>query len=244
MTRLAVAITALLMTTCVLSATEPDTCGLTDAEVGTNFLLPRATKAIAETHRLDVLVMGAGSSILPGPKGTEMAYPARLQAALAAKLPGIAVTVSTNVGSRRTAGDMVRLLPASLEAKPALMIWQTGTVDAMFGVDPDLFGDTLDRGIRLAHDAGTDVVLLNMQYSPRTESMIALGNYAEAMRWVALQREVPLFDRFGVMRQWSELGTFDLRSATNKLDTARRVHDCIGRLLADFLLESIPQRGK
>jgi hypothetical protein len=80
------------------------------------------------------------------------------------------------------------------------------------------------------------VVLINAQYSPRTESMIALGTYAEDMRWVALQQEVLLFDRFSIMKLWADLGTFDLYSATKKLDIAERVHDCIGRLLADLVI--------
>ena len=82
----------------------------------------------------------------------------------------------------------------------------------------------------------------------RTESMIALGTYAEDMRWVALQHEVPLFDRLNIMKLWSGLGTFDLYSATKKLDIAERVHDCIGRLLADLVVaaakpEELPTNG-
>jgi hypothetical protein len=51
-----------------------------------------------------------------------------------------------------------------------------------------------------------------------------------------LQQEVPLFERFSIMRLWSDLGTFDLYSATKKLDIAERVHDCIGRLLAELVI--------
>jgi hypothetical protein len=58
------------------------------------------------------------------------------------------------------------------------------------------------------------------------------------MRWVALQHETPLFDRFSIMKLWADLGTFDLYSATKKLDIAERVHDCIGRLLADFVISA------
>ena len=117
------------------------------------------------------------------------------------------------------------------------MIWQTGTVDAMQSIDTDQFKAVLDRGIRLARSAGADVVLINPQYSPRTESMIALGAYAEIMRWVALQKEVPVFDRFSIMKLWADLGTFDLYSDTKKLDMAEQVHDCIGRLLAELVIE-------
>ena len=63
------------------------------------------------------------------------------------------------------------------------------------------------------------------------------------MRWVALQHEVPLFDRFNVMRLWAELGTFDFTNSANKLDTAEQVHDCIGRLLADLIVEAAKQGG-
>jgi len=147
------------------------------------------------------------------------------------------VKVTTDVKAKRTAAEMVKALPSALSAsKPALLVWQTGTVDAMLAVDPDQFSQALDKGISIAHSAGADVVLINAQYSPRTESMIALGTYAEDMRWVALQHEVPLFDRFSIMKLWGELGTFDLYSATKKLDIAERVHDCIGRLLADLVV--------
>jgi hypothetical protein len=130
------------------------------------------------------------------------------------------------------------LAPPLAAAKPALMVWQTGTVDAMRSIDTDQFRAALEHGISIARSAGADVVLINAQYSPRTESMIALGTYAEHMRWVALQQEVPLFDRFSIMKLWADLGTFDLYSATKKLDMAEQVHDCIGQLLADLIIES------
>ena len=149
------------------------------------------------------------------------------------------VQLSTDVKSRRTAADMLKTLAADLKAaKPALVVWQTGTVDAMQAVDPDEFSQTLEQGIGMAQAAGADVVFINAQYSPRTESMIALGTYAEDMRWVALQHEVPLFDRFSIMKLWADLGTFDFTTATNKLDMAKQVHDCIGRLLSDLVVEA------
>jgi hypothetical protein len=201
-----------------------------------NYPLPKVTRALAE-KKFNILVVGAGSSQLPGANGAKNAYPARLQQALADQLKGVEVKVTTDIKASRTAAEMVKVLPTDLEAaKPALMIWQTGTTDAMRAVDPDQFSQALDQGINIARSAGADVVLVNAQYSPRTESMIALSTYSEDMRWVALQQEVPLFDRFSIMRLWSDLGTFDLYSATKKLDIAERVHDCIGRLLADLVI--------
>ncbi|MBV8791225.1 MAG: hypothetical protein JO237_04145 [Pseudolabrys sp.] len=146
--------------------------------------------------------------------------------------------VLIDVKVSRTAPDSLKSLLGGLTSvKPALLVWQAGTVDAMKGIDPDAFSGALGDGVNAAHNAGSDVILVNGQYSPRTESMIALGTYADNMRWVALQREIPLLDRFGIMKLWSELGTFDFSTPTKKLDIAERVHDCIGRLLADLIIE-------
>jgi len=229
-------------------AEDPAECRVAENLLESSFRLPQVARALVK-KRLNVLVVGAGSSQLPGSSGVANAYPARLERALVQQLPGVEIKLTTDVKAKRTAAEMVKALPAALSAaKPELLVWQTGTVDAMLAVDPDQFSQALDAGINIAHSAGADVVLINAQYSPRTESMIALGTYAEYMRWVALQHEIPLFDRLSIMKLWFGLGTFDLYSATKKLDIAERVHDCIGRLLADLVVaaakpEELPTNG-
>ena len=213
-----------------------------------NYHLPKVAAAIA-AKRLNVLVLGAGSSSLPGPGGAEMAYPARLKVALQEALPGVAVTLTTDVTARRTAVQMAGSLARDLKrAKADLIVWQTGTVDALQGADPDLFNQALDRGVAIAKAGGADMILINAQYSPRTESMIALSTYAEIIRWVAVQHEIPMLDRFAIMKLWSDLGTFDLYSATKALDTAGQVHNCIGQLLSVLIVDAVkpespPQGG-
>jgi len=219
-------------------AEHPAECTVSSDLTASDFALARVARAIAAKH-LDVLVVGAGSSTLPGPGGANYAYPSQLQHALTEKLPGVAVKLTADVQAKRTAAEMVvSMSAAAAAAKPSLVVWQTGTVDAMEAIDPDQFNAALERGIKIAHSAGADVVLVNSQYSPRTEAMIALGTYEENMRWVAVQQEIPLFDRFSIMKFWSDQGIFDLYSATKKLDIAERVHNCIGRLLADFVIEA------
>lgn len=219
-------------------AAAPAACMVAEHQLDHIFRLPQVARAIA-AKKLDVLVVGSASSTLPGAHGAENAYPVRLQMALVEAWPGVAVKVATDVTPHRTAADMVKTLQAVLvAAKPALVIWQTGTVDAMQAVDTDQFNDALEKGIAMIRSAGADVIMVNSQYSPRTESMIALGSYDEDMRRVALQHEVPLFDRFEIMKLWADLGTFDFTDAPDKLAMAGRVHDCIGRLLADLVNEA------
>jgi hypothetical protein len=214
----------------------PAKCAVAQPLISPEFALPRVARAIAN-KKLDVLVVGAGSSTLAGAEAK--AYPARLQSALGENLPGVEIKVRTDVKLGRTAIDALKPIVSALAANvPDLLVWQAGTIDAMRAVDLDEFSDTLDRGIDAAHKAGSDVVLFNSQYSPRTESIIALGQYSEHMRWVGLRNDTPLFDRYGIMKLWSDSGTFDFMTHTKKLDMAEQVHDCIGRLLAELVIKS------
>jgi hypothetical protein len=58
------------------------------------------------------------------------------------------------------------------------------------------------------------------------------------MRWVAQQRDVPLFDRLGIMRHWSDTGAFDLYATTKAFAVAQHVHECIGRALAAQIIDA------
>jgi hypothetical protein len=237
MVRVAILLFVLLLPAAA-SAGAPAECLVAQHQVEHIFPLPHVQRAVA-AKKLDVLVVGSGSSTLPGRGGASGAYPARLQRALTELLPGVAVTVATDVKPHRLAAAAVETLKVALKtAKPNLVIWQAGTVDAIQSVDPDQFSDALEQGIALVRAAGADLILVNAQYSPRTESMIALTMYADDMRMVALQHEVPLFNRFDIMKLWADLGTFDFTSPSNKLDMAKRVHNCVGWLLADLVAEA------
>ena len=201
--------------------------------------LEHVKKVIEDHKRLLILVVGSGSSLMPGSDGAGKAYPGRLEEALQKRFPGVDIKVVAVAKSRQTTADMAQNLEkALLDRKPDLVIWQTGTVDAMRGVDPESFRASLDEGIDNIIDAGADLILMNMQYSPRTETMIPLSNYADIMRVVARDREVPLFDRREIMRYWNDNGNFDLNLATKDLATAYKVHDCLGRALASLVVEA------
>jgi len=205
--------------------------------VAPDFALPRVAQAIA-AKRLEIAVVGSASSDLTGPGGTNIAYPAALEQALRGALEGVTVKVTTHARPRATAAEMDQGLESVLKgAHPALLIWQTGTADAIKGIDPDDFRTALDGGIDRIRAADVDVVLVNMQYGPRIEAMLAVSAYADTMRMVAVQHQVDLFDRFDIMKRWNEDGIFDLRGATRTTGIAEQVHGCLGRLLAAVVME-------
>lgn len=199
--------------------------------------LPKVADAVKSKRPLDILVIGSRSSTINASDGT--AYPGRLQAALQEKLPSIKVNVSVELQIKKTAEEVTAGLVKLLEVKkPTLIVWQTGTVDAMRSIDPDDFRGAVDEGVVALQNAGADVILMNLQYSPRTETMISVPPYLDNMRVVAQQHDVPLFDRFAIMRHWHDSGDFDLFSASHGIDLARRVHDCLGRALSQFVIDT------
>lgn len=206
--------------------------------------LKHVAEAVQKQHKLTIAVVGTGSSILAGPDGPRSAYPARLEAVLKQKLPGIDVKVVSLVRTRMTTEDLAKGMEKMLtDEKPDLVIWQTGTLDAIRRVDPDEFRAALDEGVETLHKGGADVILMNMQYSPRTDIMVALGPYADNMRVVAQQHEISLFDRLAIMRHWSDTGAFDLYAAGKDNVLAQRVHDCIGRGIAAMIIDAAHLRS-
>lgn len=236
-------ITGLILLGGILAASparaEPSTasCEVPDYLVATESQLPKVMAAVKGGQPLDILVIGSRSSTITNSDAS--AYPSRLQTMLREKVPAVAVNVSVEILAKKTAEETVGGLVKLLETKkPTLVIWQTGTVDAMRSIDPDDFRSAVDEGVAALQKAGVDLVLMNLQYSPRTETMISATPYLDNMRVVAQQHDVPLFDRFGIMRHWNEAGDFDLFSTAHGLDLAKRVHDCLGRALAAFVIQA------
>jgi hypothetical protein len=223
----------------VPAALSPEGCDVPQSFVESDTDLSQVTKEATGRHRLDISVIGTGSSALSGPDGARFAYPARLDEALKTRLHGIEVKVTAHVQSKATTAVMAQGLGKVLaDDKPALVVWQAGTADALSGIEPEDFRTSLDDGVAAIEAAGADVILMNMQYSPRTESMLDVSAYADVMRVVAQQRGAVLFDRLAIMRNWNDAGTFDLYTPTKKYDMARRVHDCIGRGLASQIINA------
>ncbi len=234
---LGAALLSLVAGACSARAEEAESCPVPASLLSTESSLPKVADAIRAGRPLDILVVGSRSSTINGAE--ETAYPARLQVALREKLPAATINVSVEILLKQTAEEAASGFVKLMEVKrPILVIWQTGTADAMRSVDPDDFRGAVDAGVVALQKAGADVILMNLQYSPRTETMISGAPYMDNMRAVAQEHDIPLFDRFAIMRQWNEQGDFDLFTAVHGPSLAKRVHDCLGRALSNFIIDA------
>jgi hypothetical protein len=232
------ALSAVLVCTAAAPAEPQDSCPVPGYLLYGDAPLERVSASANKDKKLKVVVIGTTSATLPGADGANAAFPARLDAALKRRLPKLDINLVTVTKPRQTAAEMSDSIEKLIvDEKPNLVVWQTGTFDAMKGVDPEEFRSSISDGVETLHTGGADVILVNMQYSPRTDSMIALGAYLDNMRWVAREREIPLFDRNAIMRNWNDTGAIDLYAATKDVGMAKRVHDCIGRALAALVID-------
>jgi len=232
---------AVLAWLAVTPATADDAhfCSVPAYLLSTDATLPKVEAAFKARSPIRVLVIGSRSSTLSGPDGTASSYPARFEAALRSKLPGIEISVTTDLHPKETSADVAGKIEKIMQdRKPTLVVWQTGTVDAMRSIDPDDFRAALDSGLAALQKADADVILMNLQYSPRMETVLAATTYNDTLRVVAQEHGVPLFDRFSIMRAWSEAGDFDLFAQAHSIGVAARVHNCLGRALSKLVIEA------
>ena len=110
-------------------------------------------------------------------------------------------------GRGMTAEDMLPLIEAALKQQHyPLVLWQTGTVEAVRGLQPDGMLDVLHTGAERVRDAGGDLVLIDPQFSRFLRANTDLDPYENVMQQVATMPGVVLFHRFDLMRTWANDG--------------------------------------
>jgi hypothetical protein len=205
--------------------------------------LPKTAAAIASGQPVSIVAVGGASTLGRAAGSPDLAWPARLAAALTSRFPAARVTVDNRAVARQTAQEMAaRLESEVIPLKPTLVIWETGTTDAVQGTDLDEFRQAVQAGIDRLRASGAEVVLMDAQFSRQTHAVINFDRCESVLREVTDANEVPLFRRYDIMRLWAERGVFDLTTVDrDQLPlVASRLYDCIGRAVADFITRGAP----
>jgi GDSL-like lipase/acylhydrolase family protein len=204
--------------------------------------LTKIPKAIVHGQEVVIVALGGASTLSIAAGKPDLAWPARFAAALAEKFPSARIKVVNLAVARQTAKRSAERLDREvIPMKPNLVIWETGTMEAVRGMDTDEFRETLRSGMDELKTAGIETVLMNMQFSRDSEAVIHFEPYLAAMSQLADASDVPLFRRHGIMRHWAESGSLDLRvtDSDQRRLVAAKLYDCIGRAMADFVMRGI-----
>lgn len=176
---------------------------------------------------------------LPSPEPSETAFPQQMVRVLENSVPGLKVELTVRGGRSMSAADLLELLQTGLaERKYQLVIWQTGTVEAVRGTPPGDFAQTLSEGAALVQSGGADLVLIDPQWSRFLQTNSNLEPYEQALQQVASLPGVTLFHRFDLMRNWAGDGQIDLERTpkSRRKRAAEQLHACLGSELARVIL--------
>ncbi|CAH2600392.1 conserved exported protein of unknown function [Rhodovastum atsumiense] len=199
--------------------------------------LPHVAAAL-KASRLDILALGSGSVL--GPNGrSEGSFADHMAQDLRAAFPGVDIRLTVQGQRGMTATAMLPMLIQELDGHGIdLVIWQTGTVEAVRRLPAAELGRTLDTGAEAVRRVGADLVLVDPQFSRLLQSHAELVPYRQALDQVARRNQIVLFHRFDLIRHWVEAGGVDLETArrADRAKIADRLSACLGQALAATLL--------
>ncbi|MBD0271594.1 MAG: hypothetical protein ICV73_06650 [Acetobacteraceae bacterium] len=205
--------------------------------------LPATARAVA-AGALRIVVVGSASVLGPGTSRPAAAWPARLEALLSAKHPGLKVETVVRGAPGLTATDGAAIIGEELKRAPThLVIWQTGAVETARNLDLDELAATLDAGLRRVDAAGADAVLIDPQFSRVLRANANVEPYREAMRLAAAANNAPLVRRYDLMHAWAEAEKVDLERAprSGRVAATDRLNDCLAKAIAAVLASGIEE---
>jgi lysophospholipase L1-like esterase len=201
--------------------------------------LPNTARAIRSGKQLVILAIGSSSTKGVGASDPAHTYPARFAEELHQHWPQLAVTViNKGVGGEIASQMLERFERDVLPYHPQLVIWQTGSNQALRSGNIKEFVATMREGINRLKAAHVDVVLMDPQFAPRVLARPLHLFIVDSIGAVANETKVAVFHRFAVMRHWIWSGQYKIEDiiSSDGLHMNDVSYSCIARLLADSLV--------
>ncbi len=228
------------------AAAEPPSCTVPDDAFEFEPLVNATRSALVAGKEITIVAIGGASTLGLAAGGPDHAWPARMGEALQQRYPAAKINVvNKSVARQRAAVTVERFQRDVAPANATLVIWETGTVEAVEGVDLHEFRNALKDGIAKLRAIAPDVVLMDMQYSRLTDAVIYFNRYLVSMRSVADVNDVPLFSRHALMRDWAESGAIEASEPKpeNRRAVADKLYGCLGEAMAEFIARPIEDKG-
>ncbi|MFB6418033.1 MULTISPECIES: SGNH/GDSL hydrolase family protein [Bradyrhizobium] len=208
--------------------------------------LPHVAGKLAAGQPVVIVAFGSSSTQGFGASSPEFNYPNRLAAQLRRHYPSADITVvNAGVGGEDAPEMMKRLQTQVIDTHPDLVIWQVGTNAVLRNLDPGETAKLVEDGIsRIQAAGGTDIVLVDPQYSPAVnQRKESAGKMIKLLGNVAELRKVGIFPRFEVMRDWHENQSIPVESfvIADGLHMNDWGYACFAQLLADDIIRSVGQ---
>jgi acyl-CoA thioesterase I len=204
--------------------------------------LRRVAKRLASGEPIKVVAVGSSSTAGAGASSPANAYPAKLEADLKARFPGVAIAVLNRGVNGEDAKQMLaRFDEQVIGENPDLVLWQVGTNAVLR--DHNLAGEAplIRDGIRRLKVSGADVVLVDSQYAPKVLAKPDIEGMIKLVGAEAKMAGVGLFQRFAIMRHWRETQgvPFEALLSPDGLHMNDWSYGCVARLLGSAIADAV-----
>ena len=183
-----------------------------------------------------IVALGSSSTAGAGASRPENGYVAQFGRALETQAGGRRIQIINAGVNGNTTADMLRRLgPDVLDRRPAVVIWQTGTNDALRQIPIEQFRRDLTRGLEEMKARGIKVILIDQQDFGRALAVKNYAAYVSTMQDVAKEENVTLLRRYRVMGYLAlqHRGGMPELLANDRLHMNDEAHRCVGELLAE-----------
>jgi hypothetical protein len=224
----------------IVASGHPDPCPALAAYTNAPEPMPQVGAAMQPGGHFDILAIGSGTMLESDTAKFSDSIPRLTAEALKAAAPQTDVTLTLGGDKGLPAAGMLKMIDAALgRGKFQLVLWQTGTVEAVKGLPVDDLRATLAEGAAHVHAAGGELVLIDSQYSRLLQEKANLAPYQAAMLKAGASPGVTLFHRFDLMQNWVDHGGIDLEHTVpaDRLKTASLLRACLARALARLVLD-------
>ncbi|MEA2728170.1 MAG: hypothetical protein QOD93_2182 [Acetobacteraceae bacterium] len=216
--------------------------------------LTRVAAALTAKRSLDILALGSGSTVgeSGGANGPALAFhtpehsfPYRMVEALRSMKPSEKFNLTVAGGRSMTADAMLPILRHQLATHHFdLVLWQTGTVEAVQGVRPDALRSDLQDGADAVEEAHADLVLIDPQFSRFLRANADLNPYETVLSQMTSTSAATLFHRFDLTQGWVNAGQVDLERVSHEErdKTIELLNNCLGQALARYVLAGAGER--
>jgi acyl-CoA thioesterase I len=247
-------LTLLVVGSCPGRAESGPACDLPDDLILPADPLTHVAAALAKRNQVDILALGSGSTVGDssgaggGPamayKAPRASFPYRMVETLKAMRPSDRFELTVEGGRDMTAEAMLPILQRELAAHHYdLILWQTGTVEAVHGLRPDRLREVLQEGADALANAQADMVLVDPQFSRFMRANVDVSPYETVLQQMTGNPDVTLFRRFDLTQLWTGSGQVDLERASREQrdGTIALLNTCLGEALARYVLAGAAQ---
>jgi len=204
-----------------------------------NVDLPYTARALRSGQPLEIVAIGSSSTKGIGASDSAHTYPALLAEELHRELPQSPLNViNQGVGGEMALQMMARFERDVLPYHPQLVIWQTGSNQALRSDDVASYTATIREGVSRLKSTQADIILMDPQFSPRIIARPTHLLVVDSIEAVAKDMHVGVFRRFALMRHWVSSGRYKMEDivSADGLHMNDLSYACVANLLADSLI--------